>query len=184
MKALVLGGAATLWRDVAGALDLGRFDLVVACNDAAAVWPGRLDAAVSLHPEKYGIWMGRRNKAGHPAPGRLVGHLEAGKSTVRLPDLPIEFAEWKFEGQPDSGSSGLFALRYALESLGADRAVLCGVPMHDAAAHFFDATPWGAAAAHRRGFNQARPAIGDRARSMSGWSADLLGQPTKEWLAG
>jgi len=184
LKALVLGGAATLWRDVAGALDLGSFDVVVACNDAGSVWPGRLDAIVTLHAEKLGFWMERRERAGFDLPERIIGHDAAKRSTLRITDKVTNFVEYRFSGQADSGSSGLFALKYALEDMGCDRAVLCGVPMHEVGAHFFDLTPWGGAVAHRRGWNQALTVIGDRARSMSGWTADLLGKPTKEWLAG
>lgn len=184
MKALVLGGANTLWDDVAGALALGSFDVVVACNDASAAWPGRLDAAVSLHAEKFGLWMERRSRAGHPAPGAVVGHSTVRQGIIRVSEVLTDFVEYRFTGQQDSGSSGLFALKYALEDMGASRAVLCGVPILDSGAHFFDPNPWGAAASHRRGWVQARPVIGDRARSMSGWTADTLGRPTKEWLAG
>lgn len=181
---LVLGGASTLWRDVSGAMDLGRFDAVVACNDAGAVWPGYLDAIVSLHAEKLGFWLERREQAGFDPPDRVVGHDTAKRSVLRITDRVTDFVEYRFDGQRDSGSSGLFALKYALEDLGCDRAVLCGVPMIATGAHFFDLTPWGGAVAHRRGWSQALTVIGDRARSMSGWSADLLGVPTKEWLAG
>lgn len=184
MKALVLGGAQTLWRDVAGALDLGSFDVVVACNDAAAVWPGRLDAAVSLHAEKWAYWLEKRARLGNPDPGVVVGHADAGRGVLKVSERVSQFVEYRFNGQADSGSSGLFALKYALEDMGCERAVLCGVPMHEVGAHFFDLTPWGAAQSHRRGWSQALPVIADRARSMCGWTADLLGKPTKEWLNG
>lgn len=182
--ALVLGGAATLWRDVAGALDLGRFDAVVACNDAAAIWPGRLDAIVTLHAEKLAYWLEKRERAGLDLPAHVIGHSDARHSVLRITDRVTDFVDYRFDGQRDSGSSGLFALKYALADLGHDRAVLCGVPMHEIGAHFFDLTPWSGAVAHRRGWKQAHPVIVDRARSMSGWTADMLGLPTKEWLAG
>lgn len=181
--ALVLGGAARVWKDVEAALDLGEYDLLIACNDASAAWPGHIDAAVTLHAEKMGLWMGRRRSAGYPMPAQVIGHEEASKSTLRLPDCLTGFTPYKLPGQQDSGSSGLFALKFALIDMGADKAVLCGVPMEDLGAHFFDLSAWGAAAAHRRGWKQALPAIQGRAKSMSGWTAEMLGQPTKEWLA-
>jgi hypothetical protein len=180
--ALVLGGGSTVWADADAAMDLGEFDVVVACNDATASWPGRLDAAVSLHPEKFGIWMTKRSRSGFPAPDRIIGHNEAKTSTLRLPPVPMEFVDWRFRGQTDSGSSGLFALKVALIDLACDRAVLCGIPMDDRFAHFFDATPWNAAAAHQRGWKQAIPQFADRVRSMSGWTQDKLGSPDAAWL--
>lgn len=181
--ALVLGGASCLWSDVEAALALGRFDGVVACNDAAAAWPGRLDAAVSLHAEKWGLWMERRRRAGYPAPAAVVGHSTFRTGVARIPDCITGYAEQMLPGQKDTGSSGLFALKVALVDLGFDRAVLCGIPM-DPRPHFFDAADWGhdAARAHWRGWAQALPFIKDRARSMSGRTAELLGIADKDWL--
>ena len=174
--ALVLGGAACVWSDIEAALDVGQYDLVVSCNDIGAAWPGRLDAWVSLHPDKFGIWLTRRRQRGYPAPAAVIGHLPA-RASARLPDGITDFAGHHFEGQRHSGSSGLFALKYALVDLAADTAVLCGVPMDKTHRHFFDERAWTAADAHRRGWLEALPQIKDRARSMSGWTADLLGRP-------
>ena len=49
--------------------------------------------------------------------------------------------------------------------------------------HFFNPEAWRAAEAHHKGWHQALPQIKDRARSMSGWTAELLGKPEAEWLA-
>lgn len=181
--ALVVGGGACVWSDVRLALELGEFDAVVACNDAAAAWPGRLDAAVSLHAEKWGFWMERRRLAGRPLPDLIIGHAEAKRGVVPMPSCVTGYVEHRFPGQKDTGSSGLFALKFALVDLGIDRAVLCGVPMTAEQNHFFDERRWGGATSHRRGWKQALPQIADRARSMSGWTAELLGKPTSDWLA-
>jgi hypothetical protein len=181
--ALVLGGGSSVWADADAAMDLCEFDGVLACNDASAAWPGKLDAAVSLHPEKFGLWMERRSRSGFPAPDRIIGHTEAKTSTVRMPAIAMEFADWRFPSQTDSGSSGLFVLKVALVDLGFDRAILCGIPMDRRFAHFFDASPWRADTSHRRGWTQAMHHIRGRARSMSGWTADQLGRPDQDWLA-
>ena len=95
------------------------------------------------------------------------------------------FTNYLFPGQTSSGTSGLFALKVALIDLGFDRAVLCGIPMQDEAGHLRDAAaPWSGAVAHWAGWLEAYPQIKDRARSMSGRTADLLGRPTAEWVAG
>lgn len=182
--ALVLGGGNCVWSDVDAALELGEFAGVVACNDVAAAWPGELDAAVSLHAEKMGLWMSQRRAAGHPEPKAVLGHAEFRKGILKTPACLTGFTPFKFDGQTDSGSSGLFALKVALINLGFDRAVLCGVPMEALQAHFFDTHKWGGAISHRRGWKQALPQIADRARSMSGWTREILGSPTTEWLSG
>lgn len=179
---LVLGGGACIWRDVEAALELGEFDAVVTCNDITATWPGPVDAAVSLHPEKWPLWLERRDRNGLPRPARLFGHTVFTKSTLKHPDLDLTFTDHCFAGQVDSGSSGLFALKVALIDLNFDRAVLCGVPMDEAEGHFFDPKRWGGAASHRRGWTQALPQLVGRARSMSGWTSKRLGRPDKQWM--
>lgn len=181
--ALVIGGASCVWDDVEAALELGEYDGAVACNDAAAAWPGKLDAAVSLHAEKWGFWMERRRRAGLPPPAAVIGHSTARTSILRLSDCITGYADQMIPGQTDTGSSGLFALKVAIFDLGFDRAVLCGIPM-DPRPHFFDTIDWGDSAvrAHWRGWQQALPVIKDKTRSMSGRTRDLLGAPSPEWL--
>jgi hypothetical protein len=180
--ALVLGGAATVWSDARAAMEMGEFHGAVACNDASAAWPGELDAAVSLHAEKFGVWMERRARSGFAPPAQVIGHDTARTSVLRMPACVTGYTSHLFEGQKETGSSGLFALKVALIDLGFDRAVLCGVPMNEVSAHFFDEAPWGGALSHRRGWHEALTVIKGRARSMSGWTKDLLGPPDAAWL--
>lgn len=182
--ALILGGADCVWRDVEAALALGEFDAVLTCNDITVAWPGPIDAAVSLHAEKWPMWLRRRELRGNPPPARVVGHIEMTRGGQTLPACVTDWVQQRFEGQKESGSSGLFTAKVALDVLGHDRAVLCGVPMTAEARHFFDKRSWGGAAGHRRGWNQAQPAIVGRLKSMSGWTRDLLGAPTAPWIAG
>jgi hypothetical protein len=177
IAALVVGGAACVWRDIEAALDLGEFAGVVACNDAAASWPGRLDAIVSLHAEKLHFWMARRAAAGLPLPAALYV-----KEDVKAKVEAIS-TRYRFPGQDRSGSSGLFALKVALIDLGFDKAVLCGVPMTAEDAHFFEPQAWRGAEGHKKGWMQALPQIADRARSMSGFTRELLGAPDAAWLS-
>lgn len=177
--ALVLGGGNCVWDDVAAALDLGEFDGVLACNDVGAVWPGDLDAWVSLHTDKMGVWTERRAKAGHAPALAIYGQAQTRGRDAPRADHTVEF---KFPGQSHTGSSGLFALKVALIDLGFDKAVLCGVPMHADERHFFDIRPWRGALSHRQGWKEALPVIRDQARSMSGWTREILGAPDEEWL--
>jgi hypothetical protein len=168
--ALVLGSAACVWDDVERALDLGELQGVVGCNHAGLHWPGVMDGWCSLHRDKLTRpWVARR---------RLMG----------LPDHKALFSigstEHRFPGQTKPGSSGLFALKVALSDLGFDRAVLCGMPLDVDEAHFDTPGPWKPASQYRIGWEQALPHIRDRARSMGGWTAQLLGQATSEWIKG
>ena len=179
--ALILGGASTVYADVEAALALGHFDGVLTCNAVTARWPGKIDAAVSLHPGHWGLWIGARDRKAFPRPDRIVGQVEA-MTWPRLPDCITEHMELRFPGQTASGSSGLFALKVALVDLGFDKAVLCGVPLTEAAGHIVDGPVWPGAHHYHQAWREAFPQIKDRARSMGGWTATLLGQPDAEWI--
>lgn len=89
--------------------------------------------------------------------------------------------EYRWKDQATSGSSGLFAVRVALE-LGFDRIVLCGVPMQKEQGRLDGIVRWSGAEAFKKGWQQALPHLRDTTRSMSGWTKQLLGAPTAEWL--
>lgn len=176
--ALVLGGADCLQSDLDAYQGAGgTFDGVVACNDAGTVWPGRLDAWISLHPEKLERWK-RARPADYPAPGRFMAHRKLKPNAV---PFEIEQTEIMFPGQKASGSSGLMAAKVALIDLGFDMAVLCGIPMQTTP-HFWDAkaVPWKSATGFRRQWLTVPLSYRQRMRSMSGWSRALLGGP--EWI--
>lgn len=179
--ALVLGSARGVFDEVEAALSLGAFDDVVACNDIATRWPGPLAAVASKHPDRWPGWLAARAAAGFPAPARVFAHLEAQPSFADLGAV-TDFTEYRFDGQDGTGSSGLFALKVALVDLGFDRAVLCGIPLSEAAGHISNGPVWQEAVHYRSAWTQAAPQISDRARSMSGWTRDLLGAPTREWF--
>lgn len=175
MLALVLGGASCVWRDVGAFRAFGvPPDAVVACNDVIAEWRGALDAACSLHAEKLHGWLDAREANGYATPWRVFAKAGSGRG--------FDETEWRFDGQTHTGSSGLFALRCALVNLGADKAVLCGVPMA-AMPHYFDEADWTGAPRHWAGWQQALPTIASRVRSMSGNTQRVLGAPTPEWLS-
>lgn len=173
--ALVLGGGNTVWADVEAALDLGEYDGVFACNDIGAAWAGKLDAWVTLHPDKFETWKKARAASGF-APALSHVSYKAHPSVDAIHD-------YRFPGVTLSGSSGLFAAKVALD-LGFKRLVLCGVPMDAESAHFNDAKPWDAFSGYRHAWICSRKHIAECVRSMSGWTAEFVGRPSASWLAG
>lgn len=165
--AVVLGGAAGAWDELSRASAIQPIRYLVAVNDAASHYPGHLDAFVTLHPEKLSGWLGARRTAGLPEPATVIAHTTA--------PLVTEVVDYQWPGQTGSGSSGLFAAKIALERT-ALPVVLCGVPMQAERAHFFNDQPWGEVdqfhAAWEWAHKDERLA---RVRSMSGWTAELLG---------
>jgi hypothetical protein len=174
--ALVLGGADCVFDDIAAFRAFGvEPDIVTGCNDVIARWEGHLSAACTLHPSRFDRWLRERAEAGLSAPGfAYVDECKGDK-------WGFDETPYKFEGQKSSGSSGLYALIFALVDLGADRAVICGIPMENRP-HFHGPAPWGGYRFHRRGWSDALPQIKDRARSLSGWTREILGAPDREWL--
>ena len=79
-----------------------------------------------------------------------------------------------------AGTSSLYAVRVALEPLAYERVILAGVPM-DGSGRFFDppGTPhvWNHVADRGPWEIAARLEFHDRVRSVSGWTAELLGEP-------
>lgn len=171
--ALVIGGAACIWDDMHAAINAmgGAPDFVVACNDIGADIP-HIDAWVTIHANKFRGWKAKRTKNGYPA-AETYTHDEQFKADHHV--------AWALPGQVTAGSSGLFAAKVALMDLGADNAILCGIPMDDSP-HFNTDRPWDAAAAHWPAFEEMDAGIKARIRSMSGRTRDYLGAPDAEWL--
>lgn len=165
MNALVIGGASCLWDDLAA---VGTWDgMVVACNDAGAVYPHRIDHFATLHPEKLDGWRAERERRG--------GNLDFTTWSRRNPELVDRILEgWS------SGSSGMLAVGVAL-AVGAERVVLCGVPMQ-ATPHFFDPAPWEGVQHHAGAWEARVDELRGRVFSLSGWTRELLGPPPVDLL--
>lgn len=182
--ALVLGGAACVWADVAAWETLygAPWDgLVIAANDIGAHWPRELHHWVSLHPNKFKKWEALRNPIVQRLPFGSHYWVTWGKEQ-NLAGGPITdkvLVPWP------GGSSGMFAVQVAKE-VGCTRVVLCGAPM-TTTPHFKQtqesfAPQWKQANAHWRVWpRQAHRMLG-WVRSMSGRTQESLGAPTLEWL--
>ena len=178
---MVLGGAACVWDDLEKAKEFGPFDATIAINDMLAHYQGEIDFAVSLHPEKYHLWMSERDAKGYARPKVFVAHTgntQEGRNSAFPVDVVMDY---RWPGMGGSGSSGLFAVKVAIDH-GFDRIVLCGVPMDGKQSHFFDSVPWSEVYSFTEAWTIARPYIADVTRSMSGKTKDWLGLPSREWL--
>lgn len=171
-RCLVIGGAHSVWRDVARveAAVGGPWDgLVLAVNDILADLP-RLDHVATLHPRtekgKLAAWEERRRENGYPMAYTAWSHAKEG-------------ADAQQTGWSD-GSSGLLAVGVALDGLGCEEVVLCGVRMDQQRNHFRDEKGWQQFNRYRRGWKRKVERMQGRVYSVSGWTADLLGRP--EWL--
>lgn len=184
MIALVLGGAACRWEDVERATGMigRRWDLVVGVNEACCkrdgagrAWTGPFDVLATLHAEKVFRWRHARAEM-----VRSLGRSPAWDpyevwSSVRRTAVDRHFRGWT------NGSSGLYAVSVALE-MGATRVVVCGCPLDDRE-NAFRGERWTAFNRYRAGWTKRAEELRPRVRSMSGWTAELLGTPDARWLA-
>lgn len=168
--ALILGGAECVWDDARRALAMFTPDAVIAVNDMIGLWPDRVDYGVSLHPEKLSAFVRNRKVNGGNTNLQLWSHK-------RLRDeVHKTTSDW-------AGSSSLFAVKVALIEEKFDGVVLAGVPMEPEAGHIVRKKAWQSANMFRRGWIKRQSEYEARTRSMSGWTKQLLGEPTPEWLA-
>lgn len=172
MIAFVLGSAACLASDLEAAIALVPApDTVIAVNAASTIWRGPLPHLATMHPDKAPGWLTERARRGLPAPEVLWRP----PGSVR----PADGLLWR-EADAWGGSSGLFGVSVA-RTIGATRIMLCGVPI-DAQPHFTDAHPWRDAIRYRHAWVSRKRFLVEYVRSMSGWTAELLGRPDREWL--
>ena len=169
--ALCLGGAKSVWDDLAAAEALigDAPRRIVACNFAGIAYPGHLDTWVTLHPELFDGWRADRAQAGRNTDYRQFCHQPAGDGVAVV-------------GYQGRGSSGLYMAQVGLQETGCAAAILCGVPMDDTGGHIHWPGAWSQAELYRPAFEAAK-AAGWNIRSMGGWTAELFGRPDAEWLA-
>lgn len=176
--ALCLGGGHTLLGDIRKLHDAGHsYDAVFACNDAGSIWRGPLEGWVTLHPEKFGVWMQKRQANGLDDDFGPAKQLWAHRLHKPGPNAPeVRVTDFLFPGQKGSGSSGCFMAKVALIDCKFDRVILCGVPLTQTP-HFFDHKDWVSANGFRRQWHGIQKPYLHRMRSMSGWTRVLLGGP-------
>lgn len=167
MIALCIGGARNAWADYDRAAAMVGPHIVIVCNFSGLKHRGRIDAWVTLHPDRLEGWKAERAERGLNTDYRTFAHEAGGGAEV--------------VAQRWDGSSGLYMAQVAIEELGATGAILCGVPMQAEAGHIEVAGPWVVRDRYRKGFEAAK-ADGANIRSVSGWTAELFGEPDAVWL--
>lgn len=152
-SALIIGSGP----NVAAELSLvsGRkFDYRIGVNQAAHDY-GPVDFHVTLHPRLYA-----KTKA---AP--LV-------APIRQPGVD-HVMDWKWVEKHNSGSSGLYAVRWALKVLQCDEIVLAGVGI-DVTPHYYGGGEWTEAMRFRATWEAVLSQLRGKVVSLGGWTRDLL----------
>lgn len=177
IRAIVIGGSPSTWVEVELANQMCKFDMVVAVKRAGVDYDGRVDHWVSYHPEMFDDYVKERAEAGREPAGALwTTYGKIYKGPLEIKRLP----SW-------GGSSGLGGVAVALHN-GANKVIICGVPLDQKIGHYHDKSPWGTkawaeASKYRTGWLNNMKDMQDKVKSMSGWTMKHLGYPTPEWLA-
>ena len=149
---LVVGCAACVWDD------LKRVPLyhdIVTTNQMTRDYPRVPNVSVTLHPDKAVRY------------ARQGVHMVSWEHTVGTDEVWMDEA-FRY------GSSGLYAVGYALKEMQATLVILAGVPMDDTP-HYYDGgslEPY--LFAYREAWQDVLPQLRGRVISMSGWTRQLL----------
>lgn len=164
---LIMGFAACLFDDLAA---IGPLDCDVMAVNRAGLVAGAIDHWVSLHAAQLVAFALQRDAA----------DMARGYRTwAPEPCIGIDHVTTDVER---FGTSGLYAVRIALHKLRYDRIILAGIPLDDAQPYVGGAPIPYPLIGHRTAWRRACAEMGDRVRSMSGYTRSLLGAPTESWL--
>lgn len=174
--AIITGGAVGVWQQRDLAVELvaaaGHRAVYIACNDSGVEHPDPLHHWASLHANQFEIepyrWEQKRAGLGRGRSYTLWG---------QSPSRHVERVSRDWSG----GSSGLLALSVALNGVRCAGAILCGVPL-DERLNVFKGKQWSAAHRYRYSWTKRVREFGHCTRSLSGWTAQLLGLPSVDWL--
>lgn len=164
-RLIITGSAPCVLLDMAGVPRVCSYDYMAIGLDAVDkyVWPVKYVA--TYHPVEIPDIRKRREQTGGNLDYTVISHERRDGVDIVEPLLPGE----------RSGSSALLGTLAALK-LGYTRIILCGCPLTG------KNDKGGAYESFRVGWEQKQAFLAGRVRSMSGWTQELLGVPTEEWL--
>ncbi len=179
--AVVMATGWTIWDD------LERFDpearkcSVVAVNNMILHWKKRVHHGVSLHAEEPPLWRFLRGQYGCDA-NHTHTHAYRPSRDPRIPNCDYL---WPITGSALAGTSTLFAVAVAL-ALGYSRIIVAGAPL-DGKRHFYDppsreCKQFASTSVRQEWQNAQTYIFQDRVRALSGWTRELLGEPTDSWI--
>lgn len=175
---MVVGAGRCTWEDVLTYWDMNIKSDVMLINDAILHYPMK-PGYLPIHAACYDV-------------GRVNIYRELRKAKLNHKDIithsvgePADVV-WKVKNV-SSSLSGNFSAVIGL-AMGYKRIVLCGCP-EDNSGHYWDSLAthpkhdFGVKCIHFHWTDNEALFMG-RVRSMSGWTREFFGYPTKEWLNG
>lgn len=176
-KILIIVGSAPCAQDDLGvALNAVRlvnapYEIMLIGLDSVEKYLGYAAYFATYHPSDIGPAYDRRKAAGGNTDyEKIIAHQQhREQSTGRdLVDLIIPC-------EHPSGSSALLGVLAGIK-MGYEKIIVCGCPLTGKNDKQYDYANF------RAGWTAKLSEIKDKTRSMSGWTKELLGEPTEEWL--
>lgn len=164
---VVIIGSAPNWEH-----DLNNFRCMTEDYDIIAVgmscpYSGYVDYMATYHSKDIEVYKRKREELGLNTDYKVISHLNTKENSV---DIVIPY-------KPPSGSSALLAA-FAAKKIGYKKIVLCGCPLEGANAR---KAPY---EVFRKGWNHYKDEVIGIVKSMSGWTRQLLGEPSLKWYKG
>lgn len=128
---------------------------------------GHVDFFATYHTNEISIYKKQREQAGLNTDFIVVSHVEE-------KGVPVDLI---FPYEKPSGSSALLGVFAAINS-GYKKIVLCGCPLEGVNEKKYSYETF------KQGWIKHKAELGDKVRSMSGWTEIFLGGVTLEWLKG
>lgn len=178
--AVVMATGRCVWDDLARFNPEHHKADVIAVNNMILHWKNRVHHGVSLHAEEPPLWRKLRQQYGCDN-NHVTCHAAR---PSRDPQIMNCDYIWDLLGCARAGTSSLFAVAVGI-ALGYSRIVLAGVPLDDKG-HFYDPPGlvfkcFGSTSVRNQWQTAQEVFFKNRVRSLSGWTRELLGEPTDEW---
>jgi len=128
-------------------------------------YAGHVDFFATYHPADIPAYKAKRTASGRNTDYKIICH-------VNEKDKPADLV---FRYEHPSGSSALLGAQAAIY-LGYKKIVLCGCPLEGVNENNYSYTSF------QKGWVKHKAELGNKVRSMSGWTAKFLGKPDLEFF--
>lgn len=158
---LIIVGSAPCTQEDLGRLPQVEADYMIIGLDAVEKYLGFAKYVATFHPGEIPQIIERRKKAGGNTDWQMISHEQKPGVDIVTPHTG------------PSGSSAMLGIITGLK-FGYEKIICCGCPLDGENKY----------TAFRGGWTKRLDLIRDKVRSMSGWTRELVGEPTEEWLNG
>jgi len=178
-KVALIVGCAPCWED-----DLNRFKTICSEFDVFAIgldcpYKEEIKYFVTYHIEDIEAY--KRKKTGDY---KIISHtndfIKYSRERRKKPKWANTTVDIVYPHENPSGSSSLLGVKAATKKLGYEKVVLIGCPM-DTGNLLNKKKSY---SVFQKGWLYFKSDLIGKVKSMSGWTRELLGEPTKEWIKG